>query len=37
LWYELALASRGVERRQAYAEASRLNPLDDRLKPGAGG
>jgi tetratricopeptide (TPR) repeat protein len=37
LWYELALASRGAERRAAFAEASRLNPLDDRLKPGAGG
>src|SRR5262245_53333487 len=37
LWYELAFASRGAERRQAYAEASRLNPLDDRLKPGASG
>ncbi len=31
LWYELALASRGAERRAAYAEASRLNPLDPRL------
>jgi O-antigen ligase len=37
LWYELALASRGAEQRAAFAEASRLNPLDDRLKPGAGG
>jgi hypothetical protein len=37
LWYELALASRGAERRAAFAEASRLNPLDDRLKAGAGG
>ncbi len=37
LWYELALASRGIERQRAFAEASRLNPLDDRLKPGAGG
>ena len=37
LWYELALASRGAERRAAFAEASRLNPLDDRLKPGGGG
>jgi O-Antigen ligase/Tetratricopeptide repeat len=37
LWYELALASRGGERRAAFAEASRLNPLDDRLKPGANG
>jgi hypothetical protein len=33
LWYELALASRGVERRQAFAEASRLNPEDPRLRP----
>jgi O-antigen ligase len=37
LWYELALASRGGERRAAFAEASRLNPLDDRLKPGGSG
>jgi hypothetical protein len=36
LWYELALASRGAERQRAFAEASRLNPLDDRLRPGAG-
>ena len=26
LWYELALASRGVERQRALAQASRLNP-----------
>ncbi|MGE5272755.1 MAG: O-antigen ligase family protein [Verrucomicrobiota bacterium] len=37
LWYELALASRGADRRAAFAEASRLNPLDDRLTPGGGG
>ncbi|HEY7604177.1 MAG TPA: O-antigen ligase family protein [Gaiellaceae bacterium] len=35
LWYELALASRGEARRQAFAEASRLNPLDGRLRPQA--
>jgi Flp pilus assembly protein TadD len=33
LWYELAEASRGAERRQALAQASRLNPLDPRLRP----
>ena len=33
LWYELALASRGAEQRQAYAQASRLNPIDTRLRP----
>jgi tetratricopeptide (TPR) repeat protein len=32
LWYELAEASRGAERRQALAQASRLNPLDPRLR-----
>jgi tetratricopeptide (TPR) repeat protein len=37
LWYELALASHGVAKQRAFAEASRLNPLDERLKPGAGG
>ena len=37
LWYELALASHGAAQQRAFAEASRLNPLDDRLKPGAGG
>ena len=37
LWYELALASRGVERQEAFAEASRLNPHDDRLTSGASG
>jgi hypothetical protein len=36
LWYELALASHGRARQQAFAVASRLNPLDDRLKAGAG-
>jgi hypothetical protein len=35
LWYELALASRGAERRRAFAEASRLNPRDERLRPQA--
>jgi hypothetical protein len=35
LWYELALASRGVERQRALAEASRLNPEDPRLRPQA--
>ena len=35
LWFELAGASRGAERRQALAEASRLNPLDSRLRPQA--
>jgi Flp pilus assembly protein TadD len=35
LWYELALASRGVERQRAFAEASRLNPEDPRLQPQA--
>jgi O-antigen ligase len=33
LWYELALASRGAERQRAFAEASRLNPQDPRLRP----
>jgi hypothetical protein len=33
LWYELALASRGAERRSAFARAARLNPLDTRLRP----
>jgi len=33
LWFELAEASRGVERQRALAEASRLNPLDERLRP----
>jgi hypothetical protein len=33
LWFELADASRGVERQRALAEASRLNPLDTRLQP----
>jgi hypothetical protein len=37
LWFELADVSRGVERQRAFAEASRLNPLDPRLKPGASG
>jgi Tfp pilus assembly protein PilF len=37
LWYELALASRGADRRQAFAQASRLNPLDERLRPGSRG
>ena len=32
LWYELALASRGVERQRALAQASRLNPRDTRLQ-----
>ena len=32
LWYELALASRGVERQRALAQASRLNPRDPRLQ-----
>jgi tetratricopeptide (TPR) repeat protein len=36
LWFELALASRSAEQRHAYAEAARLNPLDDRLRQGAG-
>jgi tetratricopeptide (TPR) repeat protein len=36
LWFELAYASRGVERQRAFAEASRLNPLDTRLRPEAG-
>jgi hypothetical protein len=35
LWYELAAASRGAEKQQALAEASRLNPLDTRLRPRA--
>ena len=34
LWYELAYATKGAESKRAYAEASRLNPLDDRLRPG---
>ena len=33
LWYELAYATKGAESKRAYAEASRLNPLDDRLRP----
>jgi hypothetical protein len=33
LWFELATVSRGDERRRAFAEASRLNPLDPRLRP----
>jgi tetratricopeptide (TPR) repeat protein len=37
LWYELALASHGAARERALAEASRLNPLDARLKPGGDG
>jgi O-antigen ligase/polysaccharide polymerase Wzy-like membrane protein len=36
LWFELAYASRGIERQRAFAEASRLNPLDTRLRPEAG-
>jgi hypothetical protein len=35
LWYELALASRGAERRHAFAVAARLNPEDPRLRPQA--
>jgi Flp pilus assembly protein TadD len=35
LWYELAEASRGTERQRALAVASRLNPLDTRLRPQA--
>jgi cytochrome c-type biogenesis protein CcmH/NrfG len=35
LWYELALASRGVGRERALAEAARLNPEDPRLQPQA--
>jgi hypothetical protein len=35
LWFELATVSRGDERRRALAEASRLNPLDPRLRPQA--
>jgi tetratricopeptide (TPR) repeat protein len=37
LWYELAYASKGAQQKRAYAEASRLNPLDDRLRPGQAG
>jgi hypothetical protein len=33
LWFELAETSKGAQRRAAFAEASRLNPLDTRLKP----
>lgn len=33
LWFELAEASRGADRQQALAVASRLNPLDTRLRP----
>ncbi len=33
LWYELAYATKGAESRHAYAKASRLNPLDERLRP----
>ena len=32
LWYELAYATKGAESKRAYAKASRLNPLDDRLR-----
>jgi O-antigen ligase/polysaccharide polymerase Wzy-like membrane protein/tetratricopeptide repeat protein len=37
LWYELALASHGAAKQRAFAQASRLNPLDERLRPEAGG
>ena len=36
LWYDLAVASRGAARQRAFAEASRLNPLDTRLSEETG-
>ena len=36
LWYELAAVSDGADQKRAYAEASRLNPLDTRLRPQSG-
>jgi O-Antigen ligase len=39
IWLDLALASKGKERRHAFAEATRLNPLASEIasrKPGAG-
>jgi hypothetical protein len=37
LWYELTDATTGAERRHAFAEASRLNPRDNRLRPDSTG
>ena len=36
LWYQLAYMSRGAAQKRAYAQASRLNPLDQRLRPESG-
>jgi hypothetical protein len=36
LWFELGDVTSGAERKRALAQASRLNPLDTRLRPSSG-